>query len=272
MNSIAFKVFGITVRWYSIMIVVGILLAMMVSNSEVKKQNIDKEFFINLIFYIIVFGILGARIYYVLFNLNYYLANPIEIIMIWHGGLAIHGGIIAGLIVTLAYCKKYNYNTLKLLDIIVVGVILAQAIGRWGNFFNQEAYGMATTRESLEALHLPNFIIDGMFIDGKYYQPTFLYESIWNLFGFIVLIILRKRKNNKTGQITACYLIWYSIGRIYIEHFRLDSLMLGSIKIAQLISLLLIIVGIILFLFSKKENNANNLNNKGKRIDSFLVK
>ena len=107
MNSIAFKVFGITVRWYSIMIVVGILLAMMVSNSEVKKQNIDKEFFINLIFYIIVFGILGARIYYVLFNLNYYLANPIEIIMIWHGGLAIHGGIIAGLIVTLAYCKKY---------------------------------------------------------------------------------------------------------------------------------------------------------------------
>lgn len=267
MNSIAFEVLGFGIHWYSIMIVLGLVCAIIVSNFEIKRQNINKNFFTNLIFYVVLFGIIGARLYYVLFNWDYYSVNPIEILKIWHGGLAIHGGIIAGIIVTIIYTKKYKLNTFKMMDIMVVGVIIAQAIGRWGNFFNQEAYGMMTTRETLETFHLPEFIINGMCIDGLYYHPTFLYESLWNLAGFILLLILRRRKYNKIGEITGIYLIWYSIGRIVIEHFRLDSLMLGSFKMAQIMSIILIVVGVTIIIWSRRGLKIDNLyNQKNKDI------
>ena len=262
MNSVAFSIGNFGIHWYSIMVLLGIASAMLVSRIEIKRHNINKNFFTNLVFYVLVFGIIGARIYFVIFNLDYYSSNPIEILKIWHGGLAIHGGIIAGLIVTFIYTKKYKINTLKVIDIMVVGVILAQAIGRWGNFFNQEAYGMVTSREALEALHIPQFIINGMYIDGLYYHPTFLYESLWDLLGFILLIILRRRKYNKIGEITGIYLIWYSIGRIFIEQLRLDSLMLGSFKVAQIVSVILIIVGIVSIIWSKRGLKIDNLYNQ----------
>ena len=143
---------------------------------------------------------------------------------------------------------------LLLLDTVVVGVIIAQAIGRWGNFFNQEAYGRIVSRKTLENLHIPRFIINGMKIGGKYREPTFLYESILSIIGFIVLLLVRKIKTIKTGTITSIYLIWYGISRLIIESFRSDSLMLGPIKMAQLISIIGIVSGIVLLIISIKKN------------------
>ena len=205
----------------------------------------------------IIIGILGARVYYVLFNLSYYLSNPVEIIQIWNGGLAIHGGIIAVLLFLIIYSKRKKLNLLLLLDILVVGLIIAQTIGRWGNFFNGEAYGRVVSLDFLKSLHLPKFIIDGMYIGGKYREPTFLYESVFSIICFIVLLIVRRLKNIKTGQICGIYFMWYGIERFIIEAFRSDSLMLGPLKIAQVVSILLLILGI--YLFTKNINNSKKL-------------
>lgn len=258
MNRTLIKLGPISIYWYSVMIAVGFLAAMIVCLTEVKRKKLDIEKYSNMVFYAVLFGILGARIYYVLFNLDYYLKMPSEILKVWHGGLAIHGGIIAGILVAYFYTKKYKMNFLKTLDISVVGVIIAQAIGRWGNFFNQEAFGKLTTKAALIKQKIPNFIIDGMYIDGAYYQPTFLYESVWNLIGFIIMLFLRRTKKLKVGYLTGFYLIWYSIGRGFIEYFRSDSLMLGNIKVAQLISLSLIVIGIIVIIKSTKNNELYN--------------
>lgn len=255
MNRIALDLGFIKIYWYSIMIMIGAIVAIILIKKEAKKRNINNDFITNLIFYGFIFGLIGARLYYVIFNFDYFSRNILEIFKVWNGGLAIHGGIIFGTITIIVYCKKYNISILKILDICAVGIIIAQAIGRWGNFFNQEAYGMATNISHLQSLHLPTFIIEGMNINGTYYQPTFLYESIWNVFGFILLITIRKfYKKLKTGQLTGMYLIWYSIGRFIIEHFRSDSLMLFNFKIAQIVSIILFIIGIILvFIISKKQ-------------------
>ena len=173
--------------------------------------------------------------------------------MVWHGGLAIHGGIIAGGLFILYYTRKHEMNTLKILDILVVGLIIGQAIGRWGNFFNSEAYGSATSARYLEYIHIPKFIIDGMKINGMYFHPTFLYESLWNLVGFITLVLVRRIKTLKLGKLTGIYLSWYSFGRFFIEGMRKDSLMLGSIKMAQLVSIILFIVGLVLIFKKNKE-------------------
>ena len=258
MNRTLIKLGPISIYWYSVMIAVGFLAAMVVCLTEVKRKKLDIEKYSNMVFYAVLFGILGARIYYVLFNLDYYLKMPSEILKVWHGGLAIHGGIIAGILVAYFYTKKYKMNFLKTLDISVVGIIIAQAIGRWGNFFNQEAFGKLTTKAALIKQRIPNFIIDGMYIDGAYYQPTFLYESVWNLIGFIIMLFLRRTKKLKVGYLAGFYLIWYSIGRCFIEHFRSDSLMLGNIKVAQLISLSLIVIGIIVIIKSTKKNELYN--------------
>ena len=140
---------------------------------------------------------------------------------------------------------------------MVVSLILGQAIGRWGNFFNQEAYGPAITLKGLQNLHIPDFIIDGMFINGTYYHPTFLYESIWCIVGFLILIIVRRFKHIRTGELTSYYLVFYSFGRLMIEGLRQDSLMLGTFKMAQLISIIMIILGFILFEYSIRKDKKN---------------
>lgn len=242
------------IQWYSFFVFLAMLTAIVVIKLESKKKKVDDDYLIDLIFYGIIFGILGARVYYVLFNLDYYLSNPKEIFMIWNGGLAIHGGIISALTFIYFYTKKKNKNLLLTLDIMSVGVIIAQAIGRWGNFFNQEAYGRIVTKAFLQNMHLPKFIIEGMYISGSYREPTFLYESIASLMGFIVLIILRKNKKIKTGQLVGTYLVWYGVERAIIESFRSDSLMLGPLKIAQIVSIVSIIVGIYLIIKNIKSN------------------
>ncbi len=259
MDRVALDLGFIQIYWYSIFIFLGILFGSFVILRETKRQKINEDFIINLIFYGIIFGLIGARLYYVLFNLDYYLKYPIEILEVWNGGLAIHGGILFGLLTIIFYTKKYHAKTLKVLDILVVGLILGQAIGRWGNFFNGEAYGAVTTLENLQKLGVPQFLIQGMYINGAYHQPAFLYESIWDFSGFIALLIVRRYKYLKTGQLTGVYLVWYSVGRFFIEGMRTDSLMLGSIKMAQLVSIILIIIGILMILFCKKGTRFDNL-------------
>lgn len=254
MNSVLLDLGLIQIRWYSALILLGLTLASILSMKETKKKGMSNDLLLDVIFYTVIIGLLGARIYYVLFNLDYYMSYPSEILQVWNGGLAIHGGIIAGLIFLKWFTKKKKYNFLLLLDIFVVGFILAQAIGRWGNFFNGEAFGRIVSLEFLKSLHLPNFIIKGMYIDGAYREPTFLYESILCFVGFIILLCLRRIKSLKTGCLTSFYLIWYGTIRLIIESLRSDSLMLGTIKIAQLVSIIAILSGIYLLWRSIKKN------------------
>ena len=259
MDRVALDLGFIQIYWYSIFIFLGVFFASIVILKEAKKHKINEDFIVNLIFYGVIFGLIGARLYYVAFNLDYYLKYPLEILEVWNGGLAIHGGIMFGLLTILIYCKKYRVKSLKILDILVVGLIIGQAVGRWGNFFNGEAYGAVVTLEYLQKIGLPEFLINGMYINGAYHHPAFLYESIWNLFGFFALLIIRRYKYLKTGQLTGSYLIWYSIGRFFIEGMRTDSLMLGNFRIAQLVSIGLIIIGILIIILCKKGNHFDNL-------------
>lgn len=252
MNNILVKIGPLTIYWYSALIVIGALLAILIAMRESKKEG-TTEFLNDLIMHLMIFGIIGARLYYVIFNFKEYQNNLLDIIKIWEGGLAIYGGIIAGFLTIVYICKEREQSIIKTTDMIVPGLILAQAIGRWGNFFNQEAYGQAVSLEFLQSLQLPKFIIDGMHINGVYYHPTFLYESIWCILGFIILIILRKITKRKKGIMTYTYFLWYGIGRLFIEGLRIDSLYLGTIRISQLVSLILIIVGLIGIIISNKK-------------------
>ncbi len=259
-NPVALTIGPLEIRWYAILILLGAIVGILLAEVEAKKKGISKDDIFDLAFWMLIFGIIGARLYYVLFNLSTY-HSILDVFAVWNGGLAIHGGIIGGAITMLIYCRKKGLNFLTVADITMPSVMIAQAIGRWGNFINQEAHGPATTLDVLQNLHIPNFVIDGMNIDGVYYHPTFLYESLWCVLGFVVLLLLRKFvKSMKAGQLTCIYFMWYGIGRCLIEALRTDSLMLGSIKVAQLVSILTFIVGLILLivLALKKENVKNN--------------
>ena len=259
MNRVAFNIFGFNVYYYSLCILLGVIVAYILITREGKKQGLPKEFISDLIFYTLIIGILGARVYYCIFNLDYYLANPSEILKIYNGGLAIHGGVIAGLIFVYFYTKKKNVSFIKILDIVAPAVIIAQSFGRWGNFFNQEAHGGITTYQNLKNMHIPEFIINGMHIEGKYYYPTFFFESIWCLIGFIILMIARKNKNLRKGFQIGFYFIWYGIGRFFIETLRTDSLMFFGLKIAQIVSLIGIIIGIIIIVTNRNKKYYNEM-------------
>ncbi len=259
MNRVAFNIFGFNVYYYSLCILLGVIVAYILITREGKKQGLPKEFISDLIFYTLIIGILGARVYYCVFNLDYYLANPSEILKIYNGGLAIHGGVIAGLIFVYFYTKKKNVSFIKILDIVAPAVIIAQSFGRWGNFFNQEAHGGITTYQNLKNMHIPEFIINGMHIEGKYYYPTFFFESIWCLIGFIILMIARKNKNLRKGFQIGFYFIWYGIGRFFIETLRTDSLMFFNLKIAQIVSLIGIIIGIIIIVTNRNKKYYNEM-------------
>ena len=276
MDSIMFSIFGIDIRWYSLLILIGIVIGVLLLEREAKKFKYPKDLIFNMCFWSIIIGIIGARLYYVLFNFSYYKSNLLEIFAVWNGGLAIHGGLIAGAITVIFFAKKYHLNFLKLLDMAAPSLILAQAIGRWGNFFNGEAHGIATTYTHLQELLVPEFIIKGMNIGGIYYLPTFYFESLWCLLGFIVLLIIRRRKYIKIGATTCIYLMWYSLGRIFIEAWRTDSLMLGGFKVAQIISIILFLTGLVYLIYlsrkGKYENLYNDINEKRvvKKVDKHV--
>ena len=251
MNN-SFSILGINITYYALCILLGVIVAYFIITKLSKKHNINSRYMDDIIFYGLLSGIIGARLYYVLFNLDYYLKDINEIVMVWHGGLAIHGGILFGALFVYLYSRKNKLNFIELTDIILPGVIIAQGIGRWGNFFNQEAYGMMVSKGLLEKLLIPKFIIEGMHINGNYYLPTFYIESIFCIIGFILIMIISK-KTKKIGIPTSFYLIWYGILRFIIEIFRTDSLMLFNIKIACLISIVSIILGVILLFKKEKE-------------------
>jgi phosphatidylglycerol:prolipoprotein diacylglycerol transferase len=254
-NPIMFSIGNFSIRYYSFLILVGALIAILLLIKEGKRFGLSKDEVFDVAFWVIIIGIIGARLYYVVFNFEIYKNDLMSILHIWEGGLAIHGGIIFGGITLLLCCKKKGIDFIRFLDMAVVPMLLAQAIGRWGNFFNGEAHGMVTTFERLQSMHLPRFIINGMYIDGLYYEPTFLYESLWCLLGFIIIVILRRLKYIKKGMPTCFYLMWYSIGRFYIESLRTDSLMIAGFKAAQIVSIIMFIVGFVylIFLFRKEK-------------------
>lgn len=250
----AFVIANFSVKWYGIIMAVAIILAVSMAIVEGRKRQIESEDFLDLLLWVVPLGYIGARIYYVIFEWNYYSKHPDQIIAIWNGGIAIYGGLIAGLIVLLIFSYRRMLPPFLMLDVITPGVMAAQILGRWGNFFNQEAHGGPTTLHFLQSLHLPDFIINQMKIGGTYYQPTFLYESFFNLIGLILILVLRHRKHLfKQGEVFMLYLGWYSVVRFFVEGLRTDSLYLTSgIRVSQLLSLVLFIAVIALFIYRRK--------------------
>ncbi|MEC9488724.1 MAG: prolipoprotein diacylglyceryl transferase [Halanaerobium sp.] len=241
MDPVAFSIGPFAVRWYGILIVSGIIIGLLLAMREGRKRCLAPEYFYDFIIVVIPAAIIGARLYYVIFQWGYFSRHPGEILAIWHGGLAIHGAIFAGLVAAIILTRHYQVNFWLVADIIAPSLILGQAIGRWGNFINQEAYGYPTD--------LPW----AMYIDGAYRHPTFLYEFIWDFSGFLLLFWLSRRDVLRQGEVFLLYLIYYSLGRFVIEPFRTDSLMFGSIRVAQLVSVLLIIAGAGLLWYRRKK-------------------
>ncbi len=253
-NPVAFNLGNLSVKWYGVIMALAIILAVSMAIIEGRKRQIESDDFVDLLLWAVPLGYVGARIYYVIFEWQYYAQHPDQIIAIWNGGIAIYGGLLAGLVVLLIFCYKKMLPPFLMLDIITPGVMAAQILGRWGNFINQEAHGGPTTLGFLQSLHLPNFIISQMKINGVYYQPTFLYESFFNLIGLILILVLRHRKHLfRQGEIFMLYLAWYSVVRFFVEGMRTDSLYLwGSIRVSQLLSLILLVIVIGLFIYRRK--------------------
>lgn len=222
-NPVAFTFLGQDIRWYGICIATGILVAVIIAYLRAPSHKIKSDRVIDLVLVSLPMGIVGARLYYVAFNWDYYQGDFFKIINLRSGGLAIHGGLILGLLTAAFFCRLWQIDALNLLDLMAPSIAIAQSIGRWGNFFNQEAYGTPTD--------LPWAIL----INGEKVHPTFLYESIWCFLLFFVLIYIDKRREYY-GKTFFFYGMLYSLERFFVEQLRTDSLMLGSLRVAQLVS------------------------------------
>ena len=237
MDPIAFEIGPLAIRWYGLLICISITLGIVLAYVECIRHRIDPDHILTIAIFAIPAALIGSRLYYVIFNWDYFSVNLGDIAAIWQGGLAIHGGVIGGIFAGYFVVRKYNLDFWKMADICIPGVALGQAIGRWGNYFNQEAYGYVTD--------LPW----AMYIAGAYRHPTFLYESLWCVLIFAYLMYRRYQPKIRQGELFASYIILYSIGRIVIESFRTDSLMIGSMMTAQVISGILIVLGVLIYLF-----------------------
>ena len=256
MNPVAFNIGNFEIRWYGILIVLGIFIGMFIAYYNSNKLNLDFEKIIDGFLVAFPCAIVGARAYYVFFEFDNFKNNIWSIFNLRTGGLAIHGGLIGALIGTIIYCKFKKIEMMKYLDVVAPSLILAQAIGRWGNFMNGEAHGDVVSYEFISKF--PEFIQKGMYLEGHYYNPTFLYESMWNLIIFLILmIILHKKKSNENGVVIASYAVLYSVGRLFIESLRTDSLMIGNIRIAQFMSILGVIIGITYIIYVKSKKHLN---------------
>ncbi|NLM04507.1 MAG: prolipoprotein diacylglyceryl transferase [Clostridiales bacterium] len=244
MDSIAFTIFGIDVAWYGVLISIGVLLGIIIAIIRAKDEGIHEDTILDLALIAIPIAIIGARLYYVAFKWDYYGQNLGDIVKIRQGGLAIHGAIIAGVLTGYLFCRYKNINFWLLADVCAPSIILGQSIGRWGNYFNQEAYGRQT--------NLP-WAIE---IQGNMVHPTFLYESLWNFAIFIFLLYYSKKRKYR-GEIFLYYIMLYSIGRFFIEGLRTDSLMLGPFRIAQVISFISVVAALIIMRMFKKKNKYN---------------
>jgi len=253
------------INWYGVIIASAITIALLLGIREGKKHGLESGLFIDLLIIGIPVSIISARIYYVIFQWSFYAANPAAIFKIWEGGLAIHGALIGAVITAYLFAKREKISFWRLADIAAPYLLLAQAIGRWGNFTNQEAYGGVVERSFLENLYLPDFIIEQMYIREQYHHPTFLYESLWNLLGVVLLVVFRRR-NPRLGETFLAYLAWYSLGRFFIEGLRVDSLQFFGLRTAQVLSIVLFVGSLILIYYRRKKFNQNYL--EAENIDN----
>ncbi len=276
----------LNIRWYGLLISLSVLLGLLISKKLAKTRNIDPEYISEILPSLIIFSIIGARTYYVTFEWRQYSGNnfftslelfnnSIQIpsfLAIWEGGIAIHGALIGGLLSIIFFCKLKNINIKTFIDVLIPSIILGQSIGRWGNFFNNEAFGVPTNLPWKLFIPIQNRPIE--FINNEFFHPTFLYESLWNLIIFIILIIIFNKQNKtnfvRPGFISCFYLIAYSFGRFWIEALRIDPLCIGGlppfcnggIRIAQFISIFLFSTGLIgIFFLRLRTYNGKKRNN-----------
>lgn len=255
-KTIAFQIGPLTFYWYGIIIATGILAGFFAAVWQAKRRGQNPEHLFDILFYALPAAIIGARAYYVLFSWEQYRDNPWEALAVWHGGLAIHGAIIAAVIVMLIYTRHHKLGFWNWTDICAPSLILGQAIGRWGNFVNQEAFGAPSDLPwaiYIDYTHRPLG-----FEQYDYFHPTFLYESLWNFAVFILLQLLSKYQV-KTGRIvsggiTLSYFALYSLGRFFIEGLRMDSLMFGPVRVAQATSIMLVVVSLTYFYLRQKRH------------------
>ena len=250
LNSVIFKLGRLQIRWYGVLIASGIVIAYMVARTRIKAENINEDQVIEGLFYGVIAGVVGARLYYVVFNWDYFSRNPSDILKTWNGGLAIHGAVIAAMLVAFLYTrlkKNVTFGFFQILDIVLMVFPLAQSIGRWGNFFNYEAFGKPTNLPWKMFVPVQNR--PPMYRNYEYFHPTFLYESIWDLIVFTILLVYTKKYRKNFGETSALYMILYSIGRFFVEGLRLDSLYMGSFRAAQVVSIIMIGLGILLFAY-----------------------
>lgn len=264
LNKVAFGVFGLPVYWYGLIICIGVLMGLYVATYNAKRTNQNPETYIDFSIVALIFSIMGARMYYVIFSWDNYKNNLWNIFKLRQGGLAIYGGVIAAVITAYIFTKRKKISFAELVDTAAPGLILGQAIGRWGNFFNQEAYGGFTSsklamRLKVEnAYYIPEVLMDKILnINGVEYlqvHPTFLYESIWNLGVFVILMVYFKHKKFH-GEIFSMYLLGYGLGRVWIEGLRTDQLIIGTsnIPVSQLLAGVLIITSSVWMVYKRKK-------------------
>lgn len=252
----SFTVFGFEIYFYGAIIALGFILAALFCAKQAAKFGLTSDDLFDFVIWLIPTCIIGARLYYVLFKLDYFLANPSEILSLRDGGLAIYGGIIAGVITGVLVCKKKKIPVLALGDLTAFGLLIGQAIGRWGNFINREAFGVETDIFCRMGLTTP----DGVTV---FVHPTFLYESLWNFTGLIILYILLRRSARKyDGQFTWLYVLWYGLGRAWVEGLRTDSLYIGTtdIRVSQLLAIVsALIAAVILIVNARKTHSPDEL-------------
>ena len=252
----SFSLFGRPIYFYGVLIAIGFLLATLYCSKHAPDFGIKTDDFIDLMLWIIPISILGARLYFVVFRWSDYAGNPLSALAVWEGGLAIYGGVIAGLICIILVCRHKKIPVAAMLDLAVFGLLMGQILGRWGNFMNREAFGAETEIFCRMGLTAP----DGTTI---FVHPTFLYESLWNLIGFVFLLIfLRKGRRKYDGQLALIYFFWYGLGRAWIEGLRTDSLYLGStnIRVSQLLSIVLCVsMGLVLLIQSRRPHPPEKL-------------
>ncbi|WP_051287539.1 prolipoprotein diacylglyceryl transferase [Paenibacillus taiwanensis] len=288
LDPIAIQLGPISVHWYGLILGTAALVGLLFAMREGKRFGISQDFFMDLLLIGVPSALVGARAYYVAFKWDEYKDNPLEVFAIWHGGIAIYGALIAAVIFALIFVKYKGYTFWRIADICGPSLLIGQAIGRWGNFVNQEAYGGPVSETFLRnTLHLPDFIVNQMNVSGTFHHPTFLYESVWNLVGILLLFGIRRLRHIRAGEIFIGYLIWYSLGRFFIEGLRTDSLAYqgssavqsfvdtlwspmtvlfepgflspeyGNVRISQLLAIVLVIAGIILIVVRRLTGRAN---------------
>ncbi len=278
-GPVIFNLGPITLRWYGLLIALSVLIGLYLSGYLAKVRGLNNDFINDLLPILVLSSVIGARIYYVAFEWENYKYNPVDALAIWQGGIAIHGALISGTFAVWIFCRLRKLETLEVLDILLPSVCLGQAIGRWGNFFNNEAFGIPT--ELPWKLSIPYIYRPQEFINYEHFHPTFLYESIWNVAVFILLLVLFSLGKSRfirlpTGALTCFYMIAYSMGRFWIEGLRIDPLCIGGvapfceggIRTAQLISLVFIILGLICLYFRYSlgtEFTTNKRLNKGSQ-------